>query len=259
MRASVKRAFEKNLWAVAIGVMLSLQGVAAPKNPHFYELVSGSYIADIPEGSIIQGSASHGGIQPDYIIDFEGSQFSELRGYLESLKSNSSLDLLRKIELIRREVDSILENKQYSDEENYRLAQSYKDENKDIPLGEYIRHRAGVCREHALILHKALSWAGIANHFVYASVERDMGSSDLIEDHAFNTVSIGGKEWVIDSYYKSFHGFLFADLQMGKIRPEKLPGIADFNSRRRILKINNYPLAWIPKPVGSSPICGKIF
>lgn len=209
---------------------------------------SAHYLDLIPEGAIIQGSASHGGIQPDYIVDFESKRFAELREYLDMLRAKPQIQELDKVELTTKAVSSLLKRKLYSDRSNYLLAEMYKNDGKDIPLSEYAHHETGVCREHALILHLALSRVGIPNHYVYARIQReDQNRNMVVEDHAFNTIKYAGREWVVDSYYRGFHGFDFEDLKLGKVNPEKLPGIVKYPASRSIMHLNKYPMAWIPK------------
>lgn len=229
-------------------ILLSLQSIAAPNDMKSYYRASGSYVNILPDGSIVQGSASHNGIQPDYIVDFENPEFHDLRQYIDGIKKDPNVELLEKVELIKNAVSSLLEKKLYSDRSNYLLAQMYKEAGKDIPLSEYARYRTGVCREHALVLHKALSRLGVDNHFVYAKIERETASLErVVEDHAFNTIIYQGKEWVIDSYISDFNGFLFKDLLEGKDKPDRLRGISEYRGQRRILHLNSYPIVWVPK------------
>lgn len=239
--------------------MMGLSSFAAPQNPDAYDRVSGSYLNTLPDGSIVQGSADFGGIQPDYIIDFEKDHFSELRESIARVRNDSRIDLLSKVFLIQKAVSSVLEKKLYTDKSNYLLALMYKDDRKDIPLSEYIRYRTGVCREHALILQKALSEAGVENHFVYAKIERETASRErVIEDHAFNTIKYQDKEWVIDAYFSGFNGYLFEDLLAGKSNPEQLSGFSHYRGQRRIIHLNSYPVVWIPKP-SKAMSCNKLF
>lgn len=227
--------------------LLNVAFASPPSKAKFIE-TSAHYLDFIPEGTIIQGSASHGGIQPDYVVDFESPRFAELRENLDLLKANPRIPQLDKVAITTKAVSSLLKNKHYSDKSNYLLAEMYKNDGMDIPLSEYVHHETGVCREHALILHFALSRVGIPNHFVYAKIQREVQNRNTItEDHAFNTIKHAGREWVIDAYYGGFHGFDFEDLKLGKAHPNRLPGIADYPGNRSILHLNKYPLAWIPR------------
>jgi hypothetical protein len=244
MRSGLIRLFSTFYFAGILGVSVQ----AAPKNLSDYHLVIGSYLSTLPEGSIVQGSVEFGGLQPDYLVDFQNPEFAGLRQYIETVKASHGTSELKKIALVNNAVSTLLERKLYTDKSNYLLAQMYKEDGKDIPLSEYAYHRTGVCREHALILQKSLSELGIENHFVYAKIERETSDHQkIVEDHAFNTIVYQGKEWIVDAYYSGFNGFSFKDLIDGKEKPEHLNGIPEYQGQRRILNINKYPIVWIPK------------
>ncbi len=242
-----------------IALLLSLNTIAAPTNTKDFTEHQASYISFIPEGSVIQGSAAYGGIQPDYLINFTDVKFKTLRDYLDQIKANTALTFLKKVELTKRAVSSLLKKKSYDELSNSLLALQYKEDGQDIPLSEYAHHSTGVCREHALILHKALNWIGVENHYVYAKISREISDVEITEDHAFNTIHFENQDWIIDSYYRGFDGFLYSDIVAGVGRPRSLPGTPEYKSQRSIIRINNYPLAWLPKRTGLQRSCAQIF
>lgn len=243
-----KMLIMKMIFLALILANISRTGLAAPADRGAYIQTLGSYIKLIPEGSVVQGSAAFGGIQPDYVIDFESSEFDNLRSYVDRVKLDPKLNLIKQVFLIRNAVSSLLEKKLYSDKSNYLLAQMYKEDGQDIPLSEYSRYRTGVCREHALILHQALVRLGVDSHFVYAKIKRETAEREMItEDHGFVTIKYNNKEWVIDAYFSAFHGFSMEDLVSGASRPARLVGVPEHSGFRQILHINDYPKIWIPK------------
>jgi hypothetical protein len=155
---------------------------------------------DIPIGSIVEGSVDHGGIQPHYVIDYDDKAFTPLRSYAQSIKGE--LDVSKKIEMLKTYItNNILVQKDYDAPAYVKLLAKYKKEGRNIPLSSYLKSKAGVCREHALVFHMALKDAGIKNTYLYARVFQ----GNRFEDHATNIVNMNGEMKVYDIYNSNFH------------------------------------------------------
>ena len=156
--------------------------------------------SDIQIGSIVEGSVNYGGMQPHYIIDYDNEAFKPLRTYAQNLKGE--LDVSKKIEMLRDYVTTnVLVHKDYDAKAYLAITSKYKKAGKNIPLSSYLKGKAGVCREHALIFHMALKDAGVKNSYLYARVFQNWSS----EDHALNVVNINGEMRVVDIYNSNFH------------------------------------------------------
>ena len=70
----------------------SYRGPAAPNKPELYNEVDGGMIQSLPNGTIVEGSVSQGGMQPDYIIDREHPDIKTLIRMTEFLKKDPRLD-----------------------------------------------------------------------------------------------------------------------------------------------------------------------
>jgi hypothetical protein len=233
---------------------------SAPPDPENYEVVSGG-IYDITDGSILEGSVSHGGLQPDYRIQLEDFHLKRIREYASNVGKGKD-SVWTKIQKILHYVSIlVLPEKEYDSKKYLEVMKKYKSRSEDIPLAEYPRCGAGVCREHALLTHFALKEAGIPNHYVYARVLAQYFRDDRLfyehtEDHAFNVVEVDGEKWIADSYNSFFNGMSFDQLQDPQINHhtplKRSPlGTAWPGAVRKILQINSYPKLWRPIKTGS--------
>lgn len=156
--------------------------------------------SDIQIGSIVEGSVNYGGIQPHYIIDYDDKAFTPLRSYAQGLKDE--FDVSKRIELLKQYITShVLIHKEYEAPAYVKLVAQYKKAGKNIPLSSYLKGKAGVCREHALIFHMALKDAGIKNTYLYSRVFQ----GSRFEDHATNVINMNGEMRVFDIYNSNFH------------------------------------------------------
>jgi hypothetical protein len=238
----------------------SLSAHSAPKDESRYDRISGG-IYELESGMVVEGSVKHGGIQPDYQIDFESQDFRQLKKFARAIKDNPNLSIWTKIDKVATYIrNKTLPHGEYNNPNYLKTLASFREAGEDIPLSAYMSCRAGVCRENAMLLHLALKEAGIANRFVYAKVqqqvwERGVVTFDKSEDHAFTVVEINGKNWIADSYNSNFHGYNFDQLtnpDLDKsLRLEESPLVKDYDSSvfRRIRKVNSYPTVWKPKAV----------
>jgi hypothetical protein len=147
-----------------------------------------------------------------------------------------------------------------------RLLKKYRLTKKDVPLSEYGMCSAGVCREHALVLHFALKAAGIENKHGYAEIYRASNTDnyEIVEDHAFTVVKYQEVQWIVDAYYWGFNGFRLKDLLSKNGITENSPHApiaAPGPGTRRIIKINDFPKVYNPKVNlnTKSPFCAHVF
>jgi hypothetical protein len=224
--------------------------LALPKDIANYQMLNGG-LTNIENGAYVEGSVAKGGIQPDYKIDLDSEP---LKTFLEKCKSIRLLNVpyWDKVGLIVELTNTdFFKYTNYSNPYYRRLLKKYRSEGIDVPLSEYGVCSAGVCREHALVLHFALKAAGINNRHAYAEIHRASryDNFDLVEDHAFNVVEHKGVEWVVDSYYWGFNGFRLKDLMQKSGVTEDSPHAPIANPRpgtRSILKINSFPKIYNP-------------
>jgi hypothetical protein len=237
--------------------LLSSASYAGPQDPSEFDIIKGGLV-NIADGAYIEGSQRQGGIQPDYKVDLESEP---LKGIMQKAAAVQELKLEywdtvgMVVEIVRRDVFS------YTDYKNpyyRRLLKKYRLANEDIPLSEYAVCRAGVCREHALILHFALKAAGITNDFAYADVLRVQGYHQITEDHAFTVVKRNGVQWVVDAYNEYFNGYRLNDLMKvgGPSSEAEVAPIAQRTSVIRFIKkINDFPIVFNPK----GALCSSVF
>jgi len=231
---------------------------SGPKDPQNYLKQAGGFV-DLVDGSYVQGSVSHGGLQPDYQIDLQDSDLQRFLQQVKKAVSESDVirDLemrretgqanLKKIELVTALIQKALPGRSYTSGDYLAVLSEHRMANKDISLGAYLRCQVGVCREFALITHFALKAVGIENKYVYIKVQ--LGT--YIEDHAVVVIEDRGEKWIIDPYNTLYHGRSFADLTKGSAalaHPRSAPYAKASENYAIIVEINKYPLYWSPKP-----------
>lgn len=220
-----------------------------PDQQHHFEVQS-KFPVNLPSGSYVEGSSRFGGIQPDYYLDFESSEFAEIRKAAQELKAGN-LDNWEKVKALNKIIRSnLLPNGAYNDP-NYRsLLTDYREQGTDVPLSKYVCTQAGVCRENALILHYALKEAGVPNEFAYAKVQAIGMGINKTEDHAFIVFKHLNDKWIADSYNSWFNGYRLEDLLSEKgvgLDGQSLPGAEKKDVQRRIVNFNDYPRVWVKK------------
>lgn len=251
----------KFLTLVIFFCFFTTASLAAPKIPANYNVIQGG-LANIKDDAFVEGSLKKGGIQPDYFIDLTQEP---LKSVMESAKKigltkNKFWDKVGLVvELVRSDVFKYTD---YYNPYYRRLLKKYREANTDIPLHEYGGCAAGVCREHALVLHFALKAAGIKNLHGYANIYRASNwyNFESYEDHAFTVVEHKGTMWVVDAYYWGFNGFRLIDLMSPQGITENslhAPIANPAPGTRRILKINKFPIIYNPKKVTVK--CSSIF
>ena len=149
----------------------------------------------LTDGMIVEGSSRFGGIQPDYLVDLHDPRLAPLFDYARGLRETPTLSRWRKVELVETRVASMLARRDYHDPVYRALLARYRRSGEPIPIGAYVEARAGVCRENAMLTHLALERAGVPSRFVYALAANG-------EDHAVVVVELGGRDFVVDTYYR---------------------------------------------------------
>ncbi|WP_155897246.1 arylamine N-acetyltransferase [Bacteriovorax sp. BSW11_IV] len=231
----------------------TVRSPASPNDPQNYKIINGGKIDDIPNGSYVEGSSTHGGAQPDYYMDLEDPIVKTYREKAKELGKMRNLSFWDKIDEITNIIaDSALIGREYDDKNHKSVSKKYLKKDGNVPFSEYLYCSAGVCREYALLAHILLKEAGIENTHMYATIHRKSNyyDYDFEEDHAFNVVKYKGEEWVVDTYYVGFNGYRLKDLMSKKGITEKskmAPVAEEHIEFRRIVEINNYPRVWIPK------------
>lgn len=230
-------------------LLISKTVFAGPNKHKQYDLYNGATINSLPNNSILEGSASHGGIQPDYIIDREHPDIQAIIKVIKEATSKTE-DFWKKVEIITHFVKTdVLPEGEYDNPRYRKLVKEYKEAGVDIPLSAFISCRAGVCRESAMITHILLDEIGIENFYLYVRV-KTIADFFEPEDHALIGLKYKGEVWTVDSFNENFNGFLLEDLLAGgddTLEQKKAPFAAEIHPYRKILKIHNYPKAWLPK------------
>jgi hypothetical protein len=227
--------FYYQLLALLFWHCCAIASFAAPADLENYEILDAGF-ADIPPGSIVEGSVKVGGLQPDYVIDTSSPIMQEfLQGAADLGSKVAGSSVSERVEAITKFVSKQIKYKLYASR-NYRaILREYRNSGRDIPLSEYLQTCSGICREHALLLHFALKAAGIQNFHVYAKVSQ----GGHTEDHAFVVFRSGSGYRIADAYNENFDGGLVRDL-VGK-------GIVRDGLTIRIKLFNPFPRLYFPK------------
>ncbi len=214
---------------------------SAPSNPHDYIQAAGGFV-DLPRGSYVEGSTKFGGIQPDYKIADDPDLDRFLAQVQKAVSQSKKIKLFEwlhlknkvraeKIAIVTDLVRAALPHYQYRSEPYLDVVEKYRREGIDINLGSYLQCKAGVCRENALLTHFALKAVGVANKVGYVHATRDSVAS---EDHAIVVIEKKGEQIIVDPYNDYFHGRKLSEA-MARATPA------------RIVRINSYPVYWIPR------------
>ncbi len=239
----------------------ALASPAIPTNLNKFKMIPGGF-TNIKDGAYVEGSVRNGGIQPDYYIDLQREPLKSVLSEASAI-GEQNLEFWDKVGLITELVgQKFFPYKHYSNPYYRRLLKRYRDSHQDIPLSEYGACSAGVCREHALVLHFALKAAGIKNKHAYAKIYRasNYDEYNINEDHAFTVVKYRGTKWVVDAYYQGFNGYRLKDLLSKDGITENSPmapiAVAKWGTRR-IIQINDFPKVY--NPMKTAPQCSQFF
>tara|TARA_R110002073_G_scaffold218689_3_gene379023 strand:- start:59262 stop:60152 length:891 start_codon:yes stop_codon:yes gene_type:complete len=209
-------------------------------------------------GAIVEGSARHGGMQPDYHINFKHPKLARIlkKASMGKKTRDSFWSRVAKVQSI---VSDSMPRTDYDDRVYLNLLATARTKAKPISLGEYPAHKVGVCREYAMITHLALAEAGIPSEFVYGKVAiTDRGDStplDHGEDHGIVLVKYRGKEWIVDTYFSDFNGHSLKEAQGGisaGSNGKRAPHVEKHSERnRKFIKVNAYPTYHLPVAGGA--------
>jgi hypothetical protein len=242
---------------------------ASLANEHINEkLASGSYrvqdggFIELENGSVVEGSVSKGGMQPNYVVDYADSNLKRLISDARSIKDRP---LLEKIKLITSAAQRTLHKNGYEDPDYLKLMKHFRERGEAIPVGQYIEGGCGTCRENAIFMHLALKEAGVPNKLTYSKYThfnydaRTGNISTVTEDHAFSVVELEGKPYIIDSYFHEAHGLSLQAITDDKFITrdtprapwaydlwDKLPASVE-RLPVHVEKIHDFPKYWIPR------------
>ncbi|MBO9665713.1 MAG: hypothetical protein J7501_02740 [Bdellovibrio sp.] len=266
----MKKIFLKRNWVRLYSFLLLLflttVAQAAPKVLDSYSEQNGGFV-QLPRGSYVQGSVSHGGIQPDYNLSIEDPALDDfLKRIVQLVNSNTEIQALEKygqterarnlkIALVTETIRKTLPSKEYDSAPYLKVLREHREEAKDINLGSYIQCRAGVCRENALLTHQALQVLKIESYYVYTQAQ----IGNRIEDHAVVVVKDKTRLWIVDPYNATFHGRDFNEMTAARSLTQVPYLIAPYarqtNYVGRIRKVLDYPIYWRP----NTALCAHAF
>ncbi len=193
-------------------------------------------------GSIVEGSIEHGGIQPHYVIDLDHPQLKDLLAHARSI-GEEPVGVSQKIAAIEELVRSRLADQRYDAPLYLALTEKRRRQNRNVSLGDYLERSAGVCREHGMLAHLALTAAGFDSRYLYVSAWQ----GDFVEDHGFAVVDLAGETWAVDAYNRNFDGFLLSDLMLGThedmVRAPWAEEVASYECR---IELRGYPAYYVP-------------
>lgn len=224
---------------------------AAAKKPRFQKQAGGR--VTLRHGAIVEGSARHGGLQPDYRINTKHPKLAHILKKASTSKL-SKAPFWRRIAQVQSIVSESMPHTDYDDHRYLALLGNARASTKPISLGEYPAHEVGVCREYAMITHLALTEAGIPSEFVYGKVaianQGDATALEHGEDHGVVLVKYRGKEWIVDTYFGDFNGHSLKEAEAGisaGSNGKRAPHVEKYSDRsRKFIKFNNYPTYHLP-------------
>ena len=198
----------------------------------------------LEHGAIVEGSIDHGGIQPHYVVDLDHPSLRHLLTQARSLGSGAGTPE-QKIGAVAELVRDTLKHKAYDSAPYLDLLRQSRVQRRNVNLGDYIDTQSGVCREHAMMTHLALSAAGFDTEYVYANARQ----RNKIEDHAVATVILAGTRWVVDAYNVNFDGFRL-DALARPTGSASTDVVAPWARGKRLLgcrlELTKHPNYWLP-------------
>ncbi len=223
-------------------VVWPLAGWSPPPNPSNYVITRGGEV-ELPSNSVVQGSASFGGQQPDFILNFDDRAFDPLRAEARRIGA-LEIPIWEKIERLRHYLNrDVLPGGE--DASYLQHLRGYTSQGADIPLSSYLSCGRGVCRENALFMHFLLREAGIDNRYVYVNAYQ----GSRVQNHAICVVEVDGKRWIVDAFNRNFHGYSYDQLLDPRLTPgtvlERSP-IANGGTIFRRIETISHPTYWRP-------------
>ena len=200
-----------------------------------YTTLSGVPV-ELTDGTVIEGSQNHGGLQPNFFLDYSHPSIVSLREFAATSASEEAGSLWQRINLIRDHINQrVLLRTRYDDPEYLGLLEMYREDGQFAIAGDYAEFGCGSCREHAILTSIALSAAGIRNRYVYVRMALDI--NDRGTEHALILVNINGEEWVVDTYFPEYHQRRFNEL---------FGDIPEDQSYIPLYEVLPFPRYWIP-------------
>jgi len=179
-------------------LFLAAHLLAAPPHPEDYRAPQVGLVK-LQDGAWIEGSVGHGGATHDFEVNWSDPVFDKIKKLARDLKNQglAAYEIADRLSLfIKKEV--FLEG---STSTGYTQLIA---KNRPILLSEYVASQVASCREHAYLLHMALSEAGVRNRLAYARTRYAIEGST---DHAFVIYQDGENYFLADSTnYKYFDG-----------------------------------------------------
>ena len=153
---------------------------------------------ELDDDTLVEGSWSVGGKQPDFWIDYQDPILRERVLDPARVIGARDEDVWKRIERIQKLVRKSLkydghENRGYIRHNERLLAEG----DRIASLGEYVELKAGVCRENALLTTVALRAAGFDARFGYFKAQE---GRTVIGDHAIALVEVEGVTYIVDSF-----------------------------------------------------------
>ncbi|MCC6749088.1 MAG: transglutaminase domain-containing protein [Deltaproteobacteria bacterium] len=215
---ALARSFSLRLLAavVLVGATMGVAG-AVPVEAHLQGALHDYDVAwgpvRIRDRTIVEGSLEHGGIQPHIFVDLGHSALAPLLKLADEL-GRSSTPARQKADLLRQAVRKAMPVGRGSIRWHDTVVRIQRRRDGEIvSLGAAVATKAGVCREHSLLMNVLLQRAGIDAKRRYVSVWMDGPLGRRRMDHGINTASIDGVETIVDSFYDPFHGQSWSEVR----------------------------------------------
>lgn len=215
-----------------IGIFIALSASAAPRNPNAYEPPTVG-LFQLQTGTVIEGSRDFGGITPDFLVDWDATEFDMIRDFARSLKkkalpANEIADQLQAHLLQAAMV-------QNSSDPAYLKILKNTDSEGRVPLSAFIRARAGSCREKSYVMHLAMAEAGVINRVAYVRMNAVVENAN---DHSFVIYLDDQTLRIADATGNVLHG----------------KSVHEVTANGRILSLNLFPRVWKPLRLVSSKV-----
>lgn len=176
---------------------------------------------ELDDDTLVEGSWSVGGTQPDFWIDWDEATLA--REIIEPARAIAAeeRDIWKRIARIQSLVQKHLKRDGYHDRRYIKHnAKLLADGDRVASLGEYVELGAGVCRENALLTTTALRAAGVDARFGYFLARH---KDSILGDHAIALVEIEGTTYIVDSF-KPFGSVLNGHRLVDLMNPPRRAG-----------------------------------